>query len=312
MESIRGVARGTAEVPLSVLELATVGDGITPTEASARGDRPGQKGRAVGLPPHLGGRAPRHAGGGQLLPAVLIAHLAAATERIRVGSGGVMLPNHAPLVVAEQFGTLQALHPGRIDLGLGRAPGTDMATAHALRRSAEVRPRRVPAGRGRADRLPRRDVPAHPGDPARTGAPADLAARVERLLGQAGRAARAAVRVRPPLQRGQHRTGAGDLPHLLPPVGGPVGALRDARRLGAGRETEEEARRQALPGALSFLKLRFGTPGPFPTPEEAAAYEFSPMEAEFVRDRLSNVALGTPTRSGPTSTSCASAPTPTS
>src|SRR5690348_15618203 len=67
-------------------------------------------------------------------PAVLIAHLAASTSRIRVGSGGVMLPNHAPLLVAEQFGTLEALHPGRIDLGLGRAPGTDRAAMVALRR----------------------------------------------------------------------------------------------------------------------------------------------------------------------------------
>ena len=67
-------------------------------------------------------------------PAVLIAHLAAATSTIRVGSGGVMLPNHAPLVVAEQFGMLEALHPGRIDLGIGRAPGTDPLTARALRR----------------------------------------------------------------------------------------------------------------------------------------------------------------------------------
>ncbi len=66
--------------------------------------------------------------------AVLIAHVAAATERIRVGSGGVMLPNHAPLVIAEQFGTLAELHPGRIDLGLGRAPGTDQRTVLALRR----------------------------------------------------------------------------------------------------------------------------------------------------------------------------------
>ena len=65
---------------------------------------------------------------------VLIGHIAGATETIRVGSGGVMLPNHAPLVVAEQFGTLDALYPGRIDLGLGRAPGTDFATMHALRR----------------------------------------------------------------------------------------------------------------------------------------------------------------------------------
>src|SRR5207237_9349280 len=69
-------------------------------------------------------------------PAVLLAHLASATSTIRVGSGGVMLPNHASLVVAEQFGMLEALHPGRIDLGIGRAPGTDPVTARALRRSA--------------------------------------------------------------------------------------------------------------------------------------------------------------------------------
>lgn len=67
---------------------------------------------------------------------VLIAHVAAHTERIRLGAGGVMLPNHAPLVIAEQYGTLAALHPGRIDLGLGRAPGTDRTTMYALRRNA--------------------------------------------------------------------------------------------------------------------------------------------------------------------------------
>jgi len=67
-------------------------------------------------------------------PAVLMAHIAARTDRIRVGSGGVMLPNHPPLIVAEQFALLEALHPGRIDLGIGRAPGTDAATAAALRR----------------------------------------------------------------------------------------------------------------------------------------------------------------------------------
>jgi luciferase family oxidoreductase group 1 len=71
-------------------------------------------------------------------PPVLIAHLAAATQRIRVGSGGVMLPNHAPLVVAEQFAMLEALHPGRIDLGIGRAPGTDQLTAAALRRGPDA------------------------------------------------------------------------------------------------------------------------------------------------------------------------------
>ncbi len=70
--------------------------------------------------------------------AVVIAHVAGGTKTIRVGAGGIMLPNHAPLVIAEQFGTLAALHPGRIDLGLGRAPGTDMGTARALRRNLEA------------------------------------------------------------------------------------------------------------------------------------------------------------------------------
>ncbi|WP_018994918.1 LLM class flavin-dependent oxidoreductase [Thioalkalivibrio sp. ALJ2] len=76
--------------------------------------------------------------------AVVIGQVAAATARIRVGAGGIMLPNHAPLIVAEQFGTLDALFPGRIDLGLGRAPGTDPATARALRRSAESDPNQFP------------------------------------------------------------------------------------------------------------------------------------------------------------------------
>jgi alkanesulfonate monooxygenase SsuD/methylene tetrahydromethanopterin reductase-like flavin-dependent oxidoreductase (luciferase family) len=70
--------------------------------------------------------------------AIVIGHVAAATSRIRVGSGGVMLPNHSPLVIAEQFGTLAALFPDRIDLGLGRAPGTDMRTARALRRNLDA------------------------------------------------------------------------------------------------------------------------------------------------------------------------------
>src|SRR5687768_4942147 len=70
-------------------------------------------------------------------PAVLLAHAASATSTIRVGSGGVMLPNHTPLVVAEQFGMLEALHPGRVDLGIGRAPGIDPVTARALRRSTD-------------------------------------------------------------------------------------------------------------------------------------------------------------------------------
>ena len=73
-----------------------------------------------------------------MFPEIMMAHVASKTERIRVGSGGVMLPNHSSLSVAERFSMLEALHPGRIDLGLGRAPGTDGRTAYALRRSFEV------------------------------------------------------------------------------------------------------------------------------------------------------------------------------
>ena len=95
--------------------------------------------------------------------AVLIGHVAGGTRTIRVGAGGIMLPNHSPLVIAEQFGTLEALYPGRIDLGLGRAPGSDQATAQALRRNLMTRRGRVPARRGGADGP---DVgpaaPAHP------------------------------------------------------------------------------------------------------------------------------------------------------
>jgi luciferase family oxidoreductase group 1 len=76
--------------------------------------------------------------------AVVIGHIAGGTERIRVGAGGVMLPNHSPLVIAEQFGTLESLYPGRIDLGLGRAPGSDMMTARALRRDASNHAERFP------------------------------------------------------------------------------------------------------------------------------------------------------------------------
>ncbi len=77
--------------------------------------------------------------------AVVLAHVAAGTSRIRVGAGGIMLPNHAPLQIAEQFGTLAALHPGRIDLGLGRAPGSDQRTAHAMRRNLAADDQQFPA-----------------------------------------------------------------------------------------------------------------------------------------------------------------------
>lgn len=122
------------DVPISILDLAQVRPGGSPRESFDASVTLAQ------LAEHQGFRRVWYAEHHNMTTiassatSVLIAHVAAQTQTIRLGSGGVMLPNHAPLVIAEQFGTLETLHPGRIDLGLGRAPGTDQNTVQALRR----------------------------------------------------------------------------------------------------------------------------------------------------------------------------------
>lgn len=128
----------TARLPLSVLDLAMVPDGATSAEALAQTTRLAQTAEALGYTRFWVAEHHNIETVASTVPAVLMAHLAANTDRIKVGSGGVMLPNHAPLAIAEQFALLEALHPGRVDLGVGRAPGTDGSTALALRRSREL------------------------------------------------------------------------------------------------------------------------------------------------------------------------------
>ena len=117
----------------SILELASVGVGSTPAEVFQNSLDLAQKAEEMGY--HRFWLAEHHnmKSIASSATAVLIGHIAGGTKKIRVGSGGIMLPNHSPLIVAEQFGTLGSLYPGRIDLGLGRAPGTDQVTAHAIR-----------------------------------------------------------------------------------------------------------------------------------------------------------------------------------
>lgn len=126
-------------LPLSVLDLAMVPDGATSGEALAQTTRFAQAAERLGYTRIWVAEHHNMETVASTSPAVLIAHIAALTETIKVGSGGVMLPNHAPLAIAEQFALLEAMHPGRIDLGVGRAPGTDGGTAMALRgaRAAE-------------------------------------------------------------------------------------------------------------------------------------------------------------------------------
>ncbi|MCJ9753822.1 LLM class flavin-dependent oxidoreductase [Neorhizobium sp. BETTINA12A] len=125
-------------IPFSILDLSPVGEGYSVSDALDQSRRLAIKAEEQGykrvwLAEHHG-----MPGIASAATAIVIGHVGAATKTIRVGSGGIMLPNHSPLVIAEQFGTLEALLPGRVDLGLGRAPGTDMRTASALRRNLDA------------------------------------------------------------------------------------------------------------------------------------------------------------------------------
>ncbi len=120
---------------LSVLDLSPITEGHTASDALANSLDLARHAERLGYRRYWVAEHHNMPGIASAATAVVIAHIAGGTSTIRVGAGGIMLPNHAPLVIAEQFGTLAALHPGRIDLGIGRAPGTDQVTAHALRRT---------------------------------------------------------------------------------------------------------------------------------------------------------------------------------
>src|SRR5262245_43009170 len=131
------MAEAPPPIPLSVLDLAIVAEGSEPGQALRNSVELARHVERLGYRRHWVAEHHNMPGIASAAPAVLAAELAASTSEIRVGSGGVMLPNHSPLVVAEQFGTLEGLHPGRIDLGIGRAPGTDPVTAALLRRGPD-------------------------------------------------------------------------------------------------------------------------------------------------------------------------------
>src|SRR4026208_993197 len=122
-------------VPISILDLVPVILGETPREALRKSLDLAQHAEAFGYKRYWVAEHHNMTGIGSAATSVVIGYLASGTKTIRVGSGGIMLPNHAPMVIAEQFGTLESLYPGRIDLGLGRAPGSDRVTAHASRRT---------------------------------------------------------------------------------------------------------------------------------------------------------------------------------
>ncbi|MDQ4055775.1 MAG: LLM class flavin-dependent oxidoreductase [Actinomycetota bacterium] len=245
-------------------------------------------------------------------PPVLIAMLAGATRQIRVGSGGVMLPNHAPLVVAEQFALLEAAHPGRIDLGIGRAPGTDPVTSWALRHGAggvtdeavtrfpeyvdNVLAMMEPAGVGLAVQGRQHVLRA---TPAAGSVPQIW------LLGSSDYSARLAAAKGMPYVFAHHFSGSGtaEALELYRSTFRPSPELPEPRTFltlnASVAETAEEAERSALPQLLQMVALRTGQPlTPQPLVEEAEKVEPPPESAGPHRDLIeamrSRWVIGTP------------------
>lgn len=222
--------------------------------------------------------------GGQMVassaPELMIAAIAAVTERIRVGSGGIMLPNHSPLHVAEQFKVLEALYPGRIDLGIGRAPGTDPRTALALRRGREVGGGDLPELLAELQAFSGlREWPqAHPFAAVRA-APDDAPLPPIFLLGSSDFSAQVAAaaglgfafagQINPteavPTLR-MYRERFRPSPERTEPY-----AILGHNAICA--ETEESAQRLAAPARVAFRNLRAGRPTPLPTADQAAALD---------------------------------------
>jgi luciferase family oxidoreductase group 1 len=225
--------------------------------------------------------------------AVLIGHIAGGTSTIRVGAGGIMLPNHSPLVIAEQFGTLESLYPGRIDLGLGRAPGSDPITARALRRNlasdADEFPLDVQELADYFSAAPRQPVRAVPG----TGLDVPLwilgsslfGAQLAAVLGLpyafASHFAPAQMMQAIAIYRAQFRPSP-RLPKPYVMLGFNVFAA----------DTAEEAKLLATSMQQAFVNLRSGRPSPLPPPVEGYTERLAPHERAMIDDVLACSAIG--------------------
>jgi luciferase family oxidoreductase group 1 len=285
-------------IPLSVLDLATVATGSNPAQALADTTRTAVVAERLGykrlwVAEHHGMPAVASSA-----PAVLIAHVAAATSTIRVGAGGVMLPNHSPLVIAEQYATLEALHPGRIDLGLGRAPGTDHVTARALRRSPDLGADHFPDDVVELINylLPLEGPVGHPAANPGNGYLPEVW-----LLGSSTFSAQLAGLLGLPFSFAYHFA-----PKLVDEA---LEIYRSSFRtsilLAAPHAmiavsvicapTSEEATWLSTSSAMSIVQMRTGRLGKLMSPEEASAITLTPDEASLASDAMSTHVIGDPT-----------------
>jgi len=278
---------------LSILDLAPVPQGSDVSQALANTIDLARHAERLGYNRYWLAEHHNMAGIASAATSVVIGAVAAATTTIRVGAGGVMLPNHAPLVIAEQFGTLNALHPGRIDLGLGRAPGSDMATARALRRTLQ----------GEVDGFPQ-DVMEllHWFEPATDdqrirASPGEGQSVPVWILGSSTFGAQLAAHLGLPYAFASHFAPS-DLASAIRETFRPSDRLaRPYVMLGFNvfaAETDEAARLLFSSVQQAFVNLRSGRPGKLPPPQ--AGYEASLGEGEraMIAQALACSAVGSP------------------
>lgn len=283
---------------LSILDLAPVAANATPADAARNTIDLARHADRLGY--HRYWLAEHHNTPGMACPApaIMIGHVASATERIRVGAGGVMLPNHSALHVAESFRLLEALHPGRIDLGLGRAPGTDPVTAHALRRGvqaaefdhqlAELLAFADP-GAGFADGHPYQRVTAQPAEvempPIWILGSSEYGAAVAAAYGFGFAFAshlnpRGAADIMTAYRRDFRPSAARPEPYAIVAVGAIAAADRSS------------AEELALSMGLGVVRMRQGRPSKLPSPAEARAHAWTDAEEDQLRRYLRAHVLG--------------------
>ncbi|WP_437328556.1 LLM class flavin-dependent oxidoreductase [Sorangium sp. So ce381] len=283
-------------IPFSVLDLAPIVQGGDAAQALRNALDLARHAERLGY--HRYWLAEHHNMGGVASAAtsIVIAHVAAGTSTIRVGAGGIMLPNHAPLVIAEQFGTLASLFPGRIDLGLGRAPGSDPITARALRRNLA----------GDADGFPQ-DVlelmgyfrPAEPGQLVQAVPGAGLRVPIW-ILGSSLFGAQLAAALGLPYAFASHFS-PGQMAQAIALYRRefrPSDQLAEPRvMLGinvVAAGTDEEARRLWTSLQQAFVNLRRGRPGPFPPPVDDFERDLSPLDRAGLEQALACSVAGSP------------------
>jgi luciferase family oxidoreductase group 1 len=287
------------DIPLSVLDLSPVGAGVAPSQAIRDSIAVAKVADQLGYTRYWFAEHHNMASIATSAPEVLIAYAAAVTQRIRLGAGGIMIPNHGPLHVVEMFRTLEALAPGRIDLGLGRAPGTDPVTSVALRRSDEPEVNRLLA---ELIAFERGGFPAsHPFSTIEP-MPTDARAGTLWMLGSTLAGASIAAQLGVPYAFAghfamRHAVEAIDLyreryePSRAHPT--PYAMLAVTA---VCAETDVGAEQMAAPLRIAIVRTRTGQRTPIVSIEEALAYEMSPEEKAIADEFFVGAAIGSPRR----------------